>query len=224
MTPRPNPLSCVCCKQIHTRTRNSWQVLSSLTDAMYSVLSCTKMSMSSKMSVCPDSLYKLRPVRASQTHTPIQAARDKSEIVGMPHHSNHTSVVLDFLPNSIRVVVVDDHSAAHACRSHPIKLRIESNATRQRKTQSLHFHRAVFFRILAFVLVSSQHLHSIAFSARYAMCLHVLELDRAVASASDAQRGLHDSLHPTLLWDVHRPTRCLLRGIDVYCITLSPFS
>ena len=56
------------------------------------------------------------------------------------------------------------------------------------------------------------------------MCLHVLELDRAVAGASDAQRGLHGSLHPTLLWDVHRPTRCLLRGNDVYCITLSPFS
>lgn len=91
-----------------------------------------------------------------------------------------------------------------------------------RKTQSLHFHRAVFFRILAFVLVSSQHLHSIAFPARYAVRLHVLELDRTVAGTRDAQRGLHGSLHPTLLWDVHRPTRCLLRGNDVYCITLLP--
>ena len=58
------------------------------------------------------------------------------------------------------------------------------------RQRSLHFHRAVFFRILALVLVSSQHLHSIAFPARYAVRLHVLQLDRAVARARNAERGL----------------------------------
>ena len=61
----------------YTRTRKIWQVLSSDTEAMNSMLSRTKMSMPSSRScpsrpslhptVWPDSVYRFLPFRASQT-------------------------------------------------------------------------------------------------------------------------------------------------------------
>lgn len=52
-------------------------------------------------------------------------------MIWMPLHSNHTPIVLQLLANPIGVIVVHDDCTAHACRCHPVELRIKAHSRKK---------------------------------------------------------------------------------------------
>lgn len=76
-------------------------------------------------------LQKLSRSSIPDIHASVQTTRDQNNVVGVPSHSNHSSVVLKLLADTVGGNVVDDHLGVHTSRSHPVELGVEGNARDQ---------------------------------------------------------------------------------------------
>ena len=62
-------------------------------------------------------------------HTSVQTRRDQHHFIRMPFHSHNAAVVLQFLSNPIRCIVVNNHRGIHRGRGNPAIHWIERHST-----------------------------------------------------------------------------------------------
>ena len=62
-------------------------------------------------------------------NTSIKTSCNQHYFVGMPFHTNHTSIMLQFLSNSVRCIIVQDDRGVHWSRCDPAVNRIERYST-----------------------------------------------------------------------------------------------
>ena len=71
-------------------------------------------------------------------NTSIKTTCDQDNIIRMPNHTNHSSIVLQFLTNTVGSDIINNHLRVHACWSYPVIFCVKRDSMDKSKQYSLN--------------------------------------------------------------------------------------